>query len=287
MRSGLGAYVGVAAAAALAGACLAGGPLYVSSAASEAVQVGLERTCLTDAGLVVRLARNPSGPEADLVEAAFARRTHRARARHGDRPPGPDQGRVVDPDPVGAPRSDRAVRRSGALAARCRGGVLAGLGAGDLGARPRRGGRRVDRERAALRQRGSTDPDAVDALLADDPRPVPGHPGQPRAVVLVRPPHAAAPDRTGRPSPANAHRGPGDVPRVAEAQPVTDRRGAPRPQGADAASRRKSSAPASTRSRRRTRTRRRVRRAVARSASRSVARGSATASPRSSLMPRR
>ena len=70
MRSGLGAYIGVAAAAALAGACLAGGPLYVSSAASEAVQVGLERTCLTDAGLVVRLARNPSGPEADLVEAA-------------------------------------------------------------------------------------------------------------------------------------------------------------------------------------------------------------------------
>ena len=70
MRSGLGAYVGVAAAAALAGVCLAGGPLYVSSAASEAVQVGLARTCLTDAGLVVRLARNPSGPEADLIAAA-------------------------------------------------------------------------------------------------------------------------------------------------------------------------------------------------------------------------
>ena len=70
MRSGLGAHVGVAAAAALAGVCLAGGPLYVSSAASEAVQVGLARTCLTDAGLVVRLARNPSGPEADLVAGA-------------------------------------------------------------------------------------------------------------------------------------------------------------------------------------------------------------------------
>ena len=64
MRS-LGAYVGVAAAAALAGVCLAGGPLYVSSAASEAVQVGLARTCLTDAGLIVRLGRSPGGGRGD------------------------------------------------------------------------------------------------------------------------------------------------------------------------------------------------------------------------------
>ncbi|HTN80424.1 MAG TPA: hypothetical protein VMK16_12170, partial [Acidimicrobiales bacterium] len=78
MRSGVGAHIGVAAAAALAGACLAGGPLYVSSAASEAVQVGLARTCLTDAGLVVRLARSPSGPEQDLVDAAS--RTPNAQA---------------------------------------------------------------------------------------------------------------------------------------------------------------------------------------------------------------
>ncbi|HMK10090.1 MAG TPA: hypothetical protein VK461_00765, partial [Acidimicrobiales bacterium] len=78
MQSGVGAYIGVAAAAALAGACLAGGPLYVSSAASEAVQVGLQRTCLTDAGLVVRLARSPSGPEQDLVDAAS--RTPHAQA---------------------------------------------------------------------------------------------------------------------------------------------------------------------------------------------------------------
>src|SRR5262245_39556541 len=70
MRSGLGAYVGVAAAAALAGVCLAGGPLYVSSAASEAVQVGLARTCLTDAGLVVRLGRSPGAAEETLVDAA-------------------------------------------------------------------------------------------------------------------------------------------------------------------------------------------------------------------------
>ena len=69
MRS-VGAYAGVAAAAALAGVCLAGGPLYVSSAASEAVQVGLARTCLTDAGLIVRLGRSPGTPEETLVAAA-------------------------------------------------------------------------------------------------------------------------------------------------------------------------------------------------------------------------
>jgi hypothetical protein len=69
MRS-VGAHVGVAAAAALAGVCLAAGPLYVSSAASEAVQVGLARTCLTDAGLVVRLGRSPGTPEEALVATA-------------------------------------------------------------------------------------------------------------------------------------------------------------------------------------------------------------------------
>ena len=69
MRS-VGAYVGVAAAAALAGVCLAGGPLYVSSAASEAVQVGLARTCLTDAGLIVRLGRSPGAAEETLIDEA-------------------------------------------------------------------------------------------------------------------------------------------------------------------------------------------------------------------------
>ena len=61
--------MGVAAAAALAGVCLAGGPLYVSSAASEAVQVGLARTCLTDAGLIVRLGRSPGAARGDADRA--------------------------------------------------------------------------------------------------------------------------------------------------------------------------------------------------------------------------
>lgn len=72
MRSGVGAQIGVVAAAALAGICLAGGPLYVSSAASEAVQLGIERTCLTEAGLVVRLARDAGRAEAALLASAPA-----------------------------------------------------------------------------------------------------------------------------------------------------------------------------------------------------------------------
>jgi hypothetical protein len=72
MRSGLAAHVGVSAAAALAGVCLAGGPLYVSSAASEAVQLGLERTCLTEAGLVVQLARSAGRAEDALLASAPA-----------------------------------------------------------------------------------------------------------------------------------------------------------------------------------------------------------------------
>ena len=55
MRATVGASAAVAAAAALLTIGLAGGPLYVSSAASEAVQVGLTRTCATDAGLGVFL----------------------------------------------------------------------------------------------------------------------------------------------------------------------------------------------------------------------------------------
>ncbi|HEX4982266.1 MAG TPA: hypothetical protein VFV63_11230, partial [Ilumatobacteraceae bacterium] len=51
MRATVGASAAVAAAAVLLTIGLAGGPLYVSSAASEAVQVGLSRTCATDAGL--------------------------------------------------------------------------------------------------------------------------------------------------------------------------------------------------------------------------------------------
>lgn len=48
----------VGAASALVAVGLAGGPLYVSSAASEAVQVGLDNTCIADAGLVYTLPGN-------------------------------------------------------------------------------------------------------------------------------------------------------------------------------------------------------------------------------------
>ena len=52
---GWGAHVGVAAATALGVTCLAGGPLYVSSAATAALQAELADTCLSDAGLQVNL----------------------------------------------------------------------------------------------------------------------------------------------------------------------------------------------------------------------------------------
>lgn len=55
MRATTGAAAAVAAAASLLTVGLAGGPLYVSSAASEAVQVGLAQTCATDAGLALSL----------------------------------------------------------------------------------------------------------------------------------------------------------------------------------------------------------------------------------------
>ncbi len=51
MRTGRGGKVAVAAASGLLATCLAGGPLYISSTASEALQVGLSQSCLTDAGL--------------------------------------------------------------------------------------------------------------------------------------------------------------------------------------------------------------------------------------------
>ena len=111
MRS-VGAYVGVAAAAALAGVCLAGGPLYVSSAASEAVQVGLARTCLTDAGLIVRLGRSPGAAEETLIDEA-ATVAHGQPAivtetlAEGRRDAGPDAA-----DSLGAARSNVSVRRA-------------------------------------------------------------------------------------------------------------------------------------------------------------------------------
>ncbi len=116
----------------------------MSSAASEAVQVGLARTCLTDAGLIVRLARNPSGPEADLVEAA----SHVAHAE-------PALVTETVAQVVTTPGSSTPIRsvlldRTGqydvlGLSPLGAGEAsVAGLGAADRGARPRRGGRRVD-----------------------------------------------------------------------------------------------------------------------------------------------
>ena len=176
----------------------------------------------------------PERPRGRPGRGRIARRARRARARHRDRPAGRDQGRDR------RPRSGRcsSIAPGSTTLWVCRRSVQ-GTAASPDWAQPISGlgpGVEVDGSIAnAQRFDSSGQPilDAVDAVLADDPRPVPGHPGQPRAVVLVRPPHAAAPDPTRRPSPADAHRRPGDVPRVAEAQPVTDRRGAPRPEGAD------------------------------------------------------
>ena len=53
MGGTVGGRVATGAAAALLTIALAGGPLYVSAAASEAVQVGLGRTCGADAGLTL------------------------------------------------------------------------------------------------------------------------------------------------------------------------------------------------------------------------------------------
>ena len=110
MRSGLGAQIGVAAAAALAGVCLAGGPLYVSSAASEAVQLGLERTCLTEAGLVVRLARSAATAEDAAPRRGPPHPAHAAPAGHRDRWDDGAASRRAEPDPRRAPRSHGSVR---------------------------------------------------------------------------------------------------------------------------------------------------------------------------------
>jgi hypothetical protein len=59
-RAGLGGRAAVAAAAALLAVCAAGGPLYVSAAASQAVQVQLDDGCLADDGMHLHLGPSAS-----------------------------------------------------------------------------------------------------------------------------------------------------------------------------------------------------------------------------------
>ena len=71
-RAGLGGRAATAAAAGLLAVCLAGGPLYVSAAASEAVQIDLHHLCLADAGVgLVLVPRHESALAA--LDAAAAR----------------------------------------------------------------------------------------------------------------------------------------------------------------------------------------------------------------------
>jgi hypothetical protein len=56
---GVGGRVAVAASCALLGVCLAGGPLYVSAAASEAVQLQLDDTCLSDVAVHLPYSSDP------------------------------------------------------------------------------------------------------------------------------------------------------------------------------------------------------------------------------------
>ncbi len=58
-NQGLGGRVAVAASCALLGVCLAGGPLYVSSAASESVQLQLADTCLSDVAIHLPYSADP------------------------------------------------------------------------------------------------------------------------------------------------------------------------------------------------------------------------------------
>ena len=61
IRPGSGGFAAVVSASALLAVSLAGGPLYVSSAASQALQTSMANTCATDTGLVLTLPALPVG----------------------------------------------------------------------------------------------------------------------------------------------------------------------------------------------------------------------------------
>ena len=69
-RAGLGGRAATAAAAGLLAVCLAGGPLYVSAAASESVQIDLHHLCLADAGISMVLVPRHERALAALDAAA-------------------------------------------------------------------------------------------------------------------------------------------------------------------------------------------------------------------------
>ena len=63
----MGGRVAVAAAAAILAICAAGGPLYVSAAASRSVQIQLDDGCLVDDGMVLRLLSTQAHPRLDAA----------------------------------------------------------------------------------------------------------------------------------------------------------------------------------------------------------------------------
>ena len=74
-RGNIGGRVAVGAAAAILAVCAAGGPLYVSSAASQAVQIQLDDGCLADDGMHLDLLFDQAHPRLDAAVRTVAHTT--------------------------------------------------------------------------------------------------------------------------------------------------------------------------------------------------------------------
>ena len=74
-RANIGGRVAVGAAAAILAVCAAGGPLYVSSAASQAVQIQLDDGCLADDGMHLDLLFDQAHPRLDAAARTVAHTT--------------------------------------------------------------------------------------------------------------------------------------------------------------------------------------------------------------------
>jgi len=74
-RANIGGRVAVGAAAAILAVCAAGGPLYVSSAASQAVQIQLDDGCLADDGMHLTLLFDQAHPRLDAAVRTVAHTT--------------------------------------------------------------------------------------------------------------------------------------------------------------------------------------------------------------------
>ncbi len=71
-RANIGGRVAVGAAAAILAVCAAGGPLYVSSAASQAVQIQLDDGCLADDGMHLGVLADQPHPRLDAAVGTVA-----------------------------------------------------------------------------------------------------------------------------------------------------------------------------------------------------------------------